>query len=97
MAIALSVAFTPTPTAAATLLLIEASPQVSAGISFCRPSLYKFLQVSTVAQASPVNVLAAYNALYGALVSGKKIFFRVTPVTTAGIRGTPYISSVVVV
>ncbi len=96
MAIAMSVAFTPTPTAAATLILIEATPQMSAGISFARRSLYKFLQVSTVAQASPVNILAAYNALYGSLVSGKKVFVRLTPITTSGVRGTPYVQTIVI-
>jgi hypothetical protein len=96
LAIALSVAFTPTPTAAATLILIETSPQMSAGITFCRRSLYKFTQVSTVAQASPMNILAAYNALYGALVSGKRIFVRSTPITTSGVRGTPYVQTIVI-
>ena len=89
MAIALSLAYTPTPLAAGTKLLIEATGQLSAGRVFVRRSEFKTLTVTAAAAASPANILAAYNALFGALISGRRIFFRVTPITSTGIRGAP--------
>jgi len=96
MAIALSLAYTTTPLAAGVKLLVEATPQMSAGISFVARSKYKYIFASAAAAASPANVLAAYNAKYGALVAGKKIFFRLTPVGSTGIRGLAQVTSVVV-
>lgn len=96
MAIALSVAYVPTPLAAGTKLLIEATPQLSAGINFVGRSQFRFVQVTAAAAASPANILAAYNALFGALVSGRKIFVRLTPITSGGFRGVPYVTSVIV-
>jgi hypothetical protein len=89
MAIALSVAFTATPTAALTKLVIEASPQLSAGINFIKPSMYRQIFVGAAASSSPSNILAAYNAKFGALVSGKKIFFRLWVVGSTGLRSQP--------
>lgn len=96
MAIALSIAYTPTPLAAGTKMLIEATGQISAGIYFVRRSSFKSCMVTAAAAASPANVLASYNALFGALVSGKKIFFRCTPITSGGFRGEPVETSIVV-
>lgn len=90
MAIALSVAYTATPLAAGVKLVVEATPQLSAGITFVGRSKYKVVQVTAAAAASPVNILAAYNALFGALVSGSKIGIRLTPYSSTGIPGTPY-------
>jgi len=96
MAIALSAAYTASPLAAGTKALIEATRQMSAGITFVGRSEFKQLQVTAAAAASPANILAAYNAKFGALVSGKKIFVRITIITSDGQRSAPLISSIVV-
>jgi len=96
MAIALSVAYTATPLAAGTKLKIDATPQVSAGINFVPPSDYKFVQVTAAAAASPANILTAYNALFGALVAGSKIFVRLTPISSGGFAADPIETSIVV-
>src|SRR5437016_1082108 len=96
MAIAFSVAYTATPLAALTKVIIEATKQLSPGVSFVPRSLYKQIQVSAAAAASPANILAAYNARYGALVSGKRIFVRVTVITSDGQRTAPLSTSIVV-
>lgn len=96
MAIALSVAFTPTPLAAGEKIVIEASRQVSPGINFLPRSEYKQVFVGAAASASPANILAAYNALYGALVSGQKIFVRAWSVSSNGIASVPITTTVVV-
>lgn len=85
MAIALSVAFTVTP--AVDNIVILASRQVSPGINFLPRSDYKQIAVVATAGTSPANILAAYNALYGVLISGKKIFFRIIPITALGVAG----------
>lgn len=85
MAIAFSVAFTATPTAALTKLVIEATPQVSAGKTFVNPSWYRQVFVGAAASATPANILAGYNAKFGALISGKKIFLRSRVVGSTGL------------
>lgn len=82
MAIALSMAFTATPVPASTNYVIEATNQVSAGKSFMPRSAYKKIVIVAAAGASPSNILTAWNALYGALVSGSKIFYRLKAVST---------------
>jgi hypothetical protein len=89
MAIALSVAYTATPLAAGVQLLVFATRGVSQGASFQPRGAYKLISVTAAAAASPANILTAYNAKYGALVAGQKIFFRLVPVNAAGIAGTP--------
>lgn len=82
MAIALSMAFTVTPVPASTVYVIEMANQVSAGKNFAPRSAYKKVAVVAAAGASPANVLAAWNALYGALIAGTKIFFRLSAIST---------------
>lgn len=96
MATALSVAFTATPLGATDKLLVEATPQISAGITFVGRSRFRAIQVMAAATVSPSNVLAAYNAKFGALVVGKKIFFRLTVIQSDGQRSAPLVTSVTV-
>lgn len=96
MAIALSVAYTATPLAAAQKAIVECTKQVSAGVSFVGRSQFRQISVTAAAAASPANILAAYNAKFGALISGKKIFVRVTVITVDGQRSAPLVSSVTV-
>jgi len=96
MAITFSVAYTATPLAASTKLLIECTPQLSAGVTFVGRSKFRQILVSAAAAASPANILSAYNAKFGALVSGKKIYVRCTAITSDGQRSAPLVSSVTV-
>lgn len=97
MAIAFSVAFTPTPLAATELLVVEATAAVSAGINFVPRSGYKKVFIGAAATASPANILAGYNAIYGALVAGTKIFVRARVIDNAkGFASTPQLSSIIV-
>ena len=86
MAIALSVAYTATPTAAGVKLVIEATAQKPAGRNYANKSWYRLVMVTAAAAASPANILSAYNAKFGPLISGKKIFFRFSTVNAAGQR-----------
>lgn len=97
MAIALSVAFTATPLAATQQLVVYASPQVSAGINFMPRKKYKLIQVGAAATASPLNILTNYNAIYGALISGRKIFIIAKVIDNAtGLASAELATSVVV-
>jgi len=96
MAIALSIAYTATPLAAVTKLVVEATPQLSAGVTFIAPSRYRQIQVGGVAGASPLSILTAYNAKFGVLITGKRIAFRLTEIGSTGLRGQPFFTSVIV-
>ena len=93
MAIALSVAYTATPLAAGVKLAIYATAQLSPGVARPSKRSYRLIQVSADAAASPANILAAYNAKFGALVSGKVIFFRLVPINANGQPGAPFFTS----
>lgn len=84
MAAAFSVAYSPSPVPASTYLVIEASAQVSPGINFLPRSAYKTISVKPAASASPADVKAAYEAIYGPIVAGKKVFIRARHVKTNG-------------
>ena len=96
MAIALSIAFTPSPLGAAEKIRIQATPQLSAGIGFVPSSRYKDVFLGAAASATPANILSAYNALFGTLVSGKKIFFRVSSINSVGFESVPVENSSIV-
>lgn len=82
MAQALSFAFTATPVPTATTYLFECTRQMSAGRSYAPRSEYKFVGLVAAAGASPYNALTAYTAKFGALVTGKRIFYRVQAIKT---------------
>lgn len=67
-----SLAYTTTPLAAATFGIVRCSTQRSAGRSF--EADYRVIAVTAAAAASPLNLLAAYTAKFGAPVTGNKIF-----------------------
>lgn len=92
----LSLAYTATPLAANTKVIIEATQQLSPGINFVGRSRFRQIMVSAAAAASPANILAAYVARFGVLISGKKIFVRSTVITSDGQRSAPIVTSVVV-
>ena len=69
--------FAPTPVPADFTLVVEATPQLSAGIENANN---KFRILSTVASAgaSPVDLLADYTARFGTLQQGMKVFVRIS-------------------
>lgn len=69
---AFSIAYTATPLPASTRLFIFASPQLSAGRKF--NARFQLIAVTAAAAASPANILAAYTAIFGAPVTGNRIF-----------------------
>lgn len=89
--------YTATPLAALTKLVIEATPQMSKGISFIKHGLYRQILVSAAAAASPANIAASYLAKFGALISGKQIAYRVRVVTSDGNVSAPVTTVITVV
>jgi hypothetical protein len=93
---AFSVPWTPTPLGAAEKILVLASPQVSAGKAFVPRSSFKQVFLGAAASASPANILASYNTLFGTLVAGAKIFLRVSSINASGFQSTPVETNVIV-
>ena len=89
----LSAAYTATPLAAGTKVLVYASPQRSPGRNF--EADLRLIHVSAAAAASPANILAAYTARFGAPVVGNKIFFS-AQVYEGGFLSAAILTSVVV-
>lgn len=95
MAQALSLAFNPTPVPANTKLLVECTAPVSQGRNFVTRAQYKVVTTVAAAGTSPANILAAYTPIFGAVIAGQKIFVRVTPIGTNGIRGVASETSII--
>lgn len=93
---ALSLVFAPTPLAAGEKLIVEAGAQISAGRNFVPRSYYKVVFVGAAASASPANILAAYTAIFGALVAGKKIFLRARVIGGNGLASAPLVTSKII-
>lgn len=91
-----TIAYTATPLAALTKLVIEATAQLSPGVSYLKRSLLRQLQISAAAGTSPENIKTAYLARFGALVAGKQIFYRLTVISSDGNRSTPLVTSTIV-
>lgn len=86
---AMSIVFANTPVDADTAFVIRATPQVGAGITFVK-NKYRNLHTLAAAGASPYNALAVYNAKFGTLVAGNKIFVQIFAVNiVTGQAGIP--------
>lgn len=96
MALTLSIAFTATPLAAGARMSVEATRQLSPGISFVSRGEFKQILTSASAAASPLDVLSAYTARFGPLIPGKKIVFRMRVLTQDGQSSQPLEQSVIV-
>lgn len=92
-AAAFSIAYTATPLAASTRLLVFASPQRSAGRQY--ESDYRLIFVSAAAAASPADVFSAYQARLGTPVVGNRVFLRLE-LHKGGFQGGPLVTSAVV-
>jgi hypothetical protein len=90
---AFSIAYTVTPIAASTKLLVFASPQRSAGRSF--EGDYRRIFTSAAAAASPADVYAAYVAKFGVPIVGQRVFLSLQ-LTSGGFTGGPLVISKVV-
>jgi hypothetical protein len=76
---------------------VFATAPLSAGVSFVK-SEYRQIDVIATADASPLNLLAAYQAKFGSTgAAGGKIFVKLVQVnTTSGQEGTPVSASAIV-
>ena len=92
-AASLSIAFTATPLATATYLALFASPQRSAGRAF--EGDFRFVKLSTAAQASPLVALTEYTAKFGVPVVGNRIFFSLVCISLGFESGSLVTSAVV--
>lgn len=93
---AMTSAYTATPLAAATKLLVFATNQLSAGVNFVPSSRYRLIFTSAAAAASPANILASYNAKFGTLVAGKKIGLKLQVISSTGGRSNTNIQLITV-
>jgi hypothetical protein len=71
----LTLAYTPTPVPAGHSMVVEATPQLSAGRG-TGGSKYTKLAVVAAAAASPYDGYTTYTAKYGSLIATTKIFMR---------------------
>lgn len=72
------------------VILVEATPQLSAGIAYLGKSAYRVIGHYAATSFASVNILAAYNARFGALVAGARIGVKVSLVEIAsGFQSTP--------
>lgn len=96
MASTLSLTFTATPIPANTKLIVEATRQVSPGVTFMPRSEFRQIKVIAPAATSPQALATEYVARFGALVAGKKIFLRLTQIGSTGGRSAPITTSAIV-
>lgn len=78
-----------------TYALIDAGEQVSAGVTFFRD--FRRLTVAAPASTSPLSISGGYVARWGALILGRRIFFRVRFLTETGGVSAEAVASTVVV
>jgi len=86
---AFSVAFTPNPLTADNNLAIYATPSLSPGIAAPNASKFRFIGHIAAAAASPADMLAAYQNVFGDPVVDQKIFIEARPISSTGQGGTP--------
>ena len=85
--------FTVTPVEAGNTIIVEATRPLSAGVTSPGKAFRKFTTVAA-AGTSPANTFTAYQTKFGTPVTGKKIFFRVTKISTvSGLRTLPLVVS----
>lgn len=79
---AFDVTFAATPVPTGHTLIVEATPQVSPGISNAN-SLFRVIGSVAAAGTSPADLSTEYTAKFGSLVAGQKIFIRAKVISTA--------------
>ena len=96
----MTAAYTATPLAALTKIIVEATRPLSAGINFVPRSEYRQIMVTAAAAASPADFLTAWEAKFGALNAsrvGTKIYVRITAIDSSGRRSQPLSGSTIVI
>lgn len=84
-----SITFLPTPVPANTVVVIQATRPLSAGIESAGKQ-FRQVVVIPAAGTSPENSLAAYTAKFGAPITGKKIFYNLFTIhMLSGLRSLP--------
>lgn len=77
--------------------LVATTPQVSAGISFLGKSRYRLTESFAASAFATLDILAAYNALFGTLVAGATIGVSVSLVEIAsGFKSQPSVAVITV-
>lgn len=74
-----SIAFTKSDVTTTMAIVIEATPQLSAGIGFFKGK-YRVISVQDGDETSPLNMIVQYNAKFGTLVAGKRVAVRLSVV-----------------
>lgn len=93
---AVDVVFAPTPIAANFEMVIETTPNVTAGKEFVK-NLYRVVAVADAASTSPFDALSSFQALFGDPVAGNKIFVRIKLISKlTGQAGIPLAASCIV-
>lgn len=91
-----TIGFLPTPVPAGYKLYVEATKQVSPGISYLK-NQYRFIEYFPAATVTAASIETAYVAKFGALVAGQKIGLRAKLVsTTTGLESNSLTAVVVV-
>lgn len=67
--------FAATPVPAGHTLIIECTPSVSPGRTFVK-NQYRFIKAVAAAATSPQTITTEYNAKFGDVVTGEKVFMR---------------------
>lgn len=80
------VAYTATPLPASTKLVFEATRPLSPGVKFVGRSEFKQVLITAAAAASPADLSAAYEAMFGPVPSGARIFLRAYKLDVGGQR-----------
>lgn len=93
---ALAVAWTGGAIPADTAWIVSASQQLSPGVSAGKGKMRQ-LQVLPAADTTPTSILSAYNAKFGTLVAGRKIFVEIVAVNTLTGQKSPAISTSAIV
>ena len=76
VAAGLDFAFTPTPMGADTRMVFFMTSPLSGGIKFVK-NRYRFVGVSSAAEASPIDLTGSYTTKFGAPVAGNRIGWKV--------------------
>lgn len=88
--------YTATPLGASVILWVEAAVVNSPGITFVK-NLFRFVGISTAAQASPFDNQSLIEAKFGVLIVGQRLFVRLSTFDTAtGLKSVALESSIII-
>ena len=74
---ALTVAFAPSPVPVDFTMIVRMTPNIKPGLTFVK-NMFRVVTTVAAAGATPANVFAAYDALFGPPVAGNKIFVQIS-------------------